>query len=183
MQCSPSSFWRSEVSCSVEYYYMGIWTCATKSEDDEGYIRVQSNCCEECSRKFKPSHRLSAAVDDEHEEVAHQAQFQCPNSTCPEFYRLLWFPFLCEINLDAVPPAFALFASMSEGMSRSRQTHSLQASSRRAEASGPWPFANNRPSAAYRYSVLFLFSIGRAQSRICSTARVPMHGSPIHLRG
>ena len=65
---------RSEVSCSVEYYYMGIWTCATKSEDDEGYIRVQSNCCEECSRKFKPSHRLSAAVDDEHEEELERQQ-------------------------------------------------------------------------------------------------------------
>ena len=59
-----------------------------------------------------------------------QAEFQSPDSPRPQFHNLRGFSILCQINLDAIPPAFALIIILSVHEYKVVKVHARQVSSR-----------------------------------------------------
>jgi hypothetical protein len=49
------------------------------------------------------------------EATTHQAKLKSPDTTSPKFDSLLSITFLRKVDLDAIPPAFALYTSLTEG--------------------------------------------------------------------
>lgn len=52
----------------------------------------------------------SFVLGKENKVFTDQAQFQCPNTSCPQLDHFCWLSTFCQIDFYTIPPALTLIA-------------------------------------------------------------------------